>query len=267
MTPFLGALSLLAFNTLAQAAAVRTNTGFTTTALAANDDGSTGLVNTGINFNFYGVSGPNVYVNNNGNITFNNTLSTFTPFGLLTSTQPIIAAFFGDVDTRAGSLMTYGTSTIDGKAAFGVNWVDVGYYAQNTDKLNSFQLVLIDRSDVAAGDFDFELNFDKIQWETGEASGGTNGLGGSSARVGWTNGAADKFELAGSGVNGAFIDGGPNALVSNSLNSSVDGRYTFNVRSGTVQPPAQGVPDGGSTLAMLGLAVGALLKFKSLRKV
>lgn len=159
-----------------------------------------------------------------------------------------------------------GTSTINGQGAFGVNWVDVGYFSRHTDKLNSFQLVLIDRSDIAAGDFDFELNYDKIQWETGDASGGSNGLGGSSARAGWTNGGLDKFELAGSGVNGAFLDGGPNALVSNSLNSNVDGRYTFSVRNGTVQPPAQGVPDAGSTLAMLGLAVGALFKFKSLRQ-
>jgi hypothetical protein len=256
-----GVLSLASMQTSVDAAAVRTDAGFTATSLAANDDGSTGLINTGISFNFFGVSGPNLYVNNNGNVTFNSPLSTFTPFGLLTATNPIIAPFFADVDTRnpASNLVKYGTSTVDGHAAFGVNWVDVGYFSNAADKLNSFQLVLIDRSDIAPGDFDFEFNYDQIEWETGGASGGSGGLGGSSARVGWTNGGATDFELGGSGVNGAFLDGGSNSLIRNSLNSNVDGRYVFQVRNGVVI----NTPEGGQTLALLGLG---LLTLAGVRK-
>ena len=43
---------------------------------------------------------------------------------------------------------------------------------------------------------------DRIRWETGDASGGTNGLGGSPARVGFSNGRGQPgtfFELTGSG--------------------------------------------------------------------
>lgn len=97
---------------------------------------------------------------------------------------------------------------------------------------------MIDRGDIGAGDFDFEFNFDRIVWESGEASGSDPaGLGGSSARVSWTNGSTASFELTGSGVNGAFLDGGPasTALVANSLNSTVSGRYVFRVRNGVVE--------------------------------
>lgn len=221
----------------AEAAAVRA--GFNANTLPANDDGSTGLVNMGFSVDFFGLVRSQLYVNNNGNITFDSPLSTFTPFNLSTTNRQILAPFFADVDTRgAGNTpVTYGVGTVGSQAAFGVNWVNVGYFPSATNKLNSFQLVIVDRSDIAAGDFDFEFNYDKIQWETGGASGGTNGLGGSSARAGWSNGNAATFELAGSAINGAFLDGGPNALISGSLNSNVAGRYIFSVRNGTVQPP------------------------------
>ena len=83
--------------------------------------------------------------------------------------------------------MTSGTGSVDGHLAFGVNWINVGYFNSNTDKLNRFQLILIDRSDTGPGNFDFEFNYDKIQWETGDADG-SGGLGGISARVGYSNG-------------------------------------------------------------------------------
>jgi hypothetical protein len=208
---------------------------FNANSLPGNDDGSTDLVPIGFSVNFFGTTYTSLYVNNNGNITFATSLSTFTPFGLTTDIgTSIIAPFFGDVDTRVGNIVTYGQGTLGGKNAFGVNWIDVGYYSQHTNKLNSFQLILVDRSDVSPGDFDIIFNYDKIQWETGDASGGSNGLGGSSARVGYSNGTGNPgtfYEFPGSGVNGALLDGGPNALISFS-NVGVSGRYIFEVRNG-----------------------------------
>lgn len=120
-----------------------------------------------------------------------------------------------------------------------MNWVNVGYFAAAADKLNSFQLLLIDRSDIAPNAFDIVFNYDKIQWETGSASGGVNGLGGSSARAGYSNGVSAAYELPGSAVNGAFLDTNPTTgLIANSLNSGGQlGRYIFNVRNGVVVPP------------------------------
>lgn len=215
--------------------------GFDSSTLARNDDGSTELVSVGFELDFFGVTSSQVYVNNNGNITLDQALSTYTPFDLNATSQQIIAPFFADIDTRsAGSEVTYGTGTVDGRAAFGVNWIDVGYFSNQTDpnQLNDIQLVLIDRSDLGVGNFDFEFNFGDILWETGNI-GGTGGFGGPSARSGYSNGTGDAgtfFEIEGSAVNGAFLNGGANELISGS-NIGVDGRYLFGARNGTVVVP------------------------------
>jgi len=234
-------------------------TGFNANTLPPNDDGSTGLVSLGFSFNFFGTTYTQLYVNNNGNVTFDSPLFTYTPFPLLTTSRVIIAPFFADVDTRGpGSQpVTYGTGTFGGRDAFGVNWINVGYYSLGTDKLNSFQLLLVDRSDIAAGDADIYFNYGSIQWETGSASGGSGGLGGSSARAGYSNGVNAAFELPGSAVNGAFLDGGPNAL-NTSSNINVPGRWLFQVRNGAVvNPDPTPVPEPAS-LALLGLGLAGL---------
>ena len=214
-------------------------------SLAANDDGSTGPVSLPFTGDFFGNSFSSLYVNNNGNVTFNGALSTFTPFGLLSTSTPIIAPFFADVDTRAtgSDLVTYGATTLGGHEAFCANWAavnanGVGYYSGRIDKQNSFQLVLIDRSDLSPGDFDIEMNYDQVQWETGDASGGSNGLGGSPARVGYSNGTTTAFELSGSGVPGALLDSNPTGLINGSRETDHAGRYVYEVRNGQVQNSA-----------------------------
>jgi RHS repeat-associated protein len=217
--------------------AFRANPGFTADSLAANDDGSTGQVDIGFDANFFGTTYSQLFVNNNGNVTFDSALSTFTPFDLLQTDRAIIAPFFADVDTRGAGTVTFGQDVIQGHDAFAVNWSDVGYFSSNTDKTNTFQLVLIDRSDVAPGDFDFEFNYTTVEWETGDASGGNQGLGGTSARAGYSNGIDTSFEISGSSVNGAFLENNSaTALAANSLGSVAPGRYRFRVRSGEVSP-------------------------------
>src|ERR1700692_1796893 len=186
MTACLAIMSLPAFS-----GAILDPAGFNANTLAANDDGSTAAVSLGFSVNFFGANSPTVFVNNNGNVTFTSALSQYTPNGLSTGVgQPIIAPYFADVDTRgAGSgLVTYGTAMVNGHDAFGVEWPNVGYFASETNKLNDFELILINRSDTGAGNFDIEFNYNTMLWETGDVSGGINGLGGTSAGVGDSNG-------------------------------------------------------------------------------
>lgn len=139
--------------------------------------------------------------------------------------------------------MTYGFGTFAGRPAFGANWRNVDYFQSSASNVNrnTFQALLVDRSDIAVGDFDIVFNYGQIRWETGTFSGGdANGLGGSSARVGYTIGTGEAgtfFELPGGGIPGTFLDGGSAPLVAGSLNSSVPGRYIFEVRNGAVLPP------------------------------
>jgi hypothetical protein len=240
--------------------------------LPPNDDDSTAAVPLGIGgasgINFFGNSFTDVFVNNNGNLTFGGPLSQFTPNGLATGVGlPIIAPFFADVDTRgSGSQpVMYGSAVVNGRNAFVADYINVGYFDSHANKLNSFQAILTDRSDTGAGNFDIEFNYNQILWETGDASGGVNGLGGISAAVGYSNGLSLNtvfFQLPGSLVPGALIDGGPNSLVGNTLGGSgVLGRYDFQVRSGAVVPPPTVIPEPMS-LALAGAGLIALGIFR-----
>lgn len=262
---------LLAAGTMLGATAALANPivpGIGGTPFLANDDGTypaNGLgsgtppgtpvaQSLGFTLDLYGVNFTTAFINNNGNITFNAPLSTFTPFAITGATgNPILAPFFGDVDTRTGNIVNFGTGTYGGHAAFAVNWPSVGYYSEHTDKLNNFQLLLVNRSDLGVGNADIYFNYGSMQWETGDASGGHGGLGGTCAHVGFNNGAGTSYEVPGSGVCGALIDGGANQLVTAS-NDGVPGQYLFQVRSGIiVTPEPAGIALFGAGLAALAL--------------
>jgi hypothetical protein len=210
----------------------------------ANDDNSTALIPLGFHINFFGQDFSGAYVNNNGNITFAAPLGEFTPSDLTTFGSPILAAFFADVDTAvAGSaIVNYGQGTLNGNKAFVVNWPNVACFATPAGGLNNFQLILIDRPDLGTGplgdDFQIMYNYNQIQWDTGQASGGganCQNVDGTPAYVGYSDGTntpGNSFNLPGSGQSGAFLDGGPHALISNMLNSNTAGSYVFFVHLG-----------------------------------
>jgi PKD repeat protein len=228
--------------------AVRPDAAFSVSDLGVGDEKSfptTGSAGFSLGFsapiNFFGSLYNGVFVNNNGNISLGARNSIYFNADLNALPAKVIAPFYANVDTRfGGSTVRYGRGTVDGHAAFGVNWLNVDYYPSSAGHTahNSFQLVLIDRSDIAPGNFDIEFNYDSIVWESGANSGGdANGLGGNSARVGWTanNGDASAiFSMAGSNVAGSFLDGNLiSGLVHNHFMSDVDGRYVYRFRNGT----------------------------------
>jgi hypothetical protein len=136
--------------------------------------------------------------------------------------------------------------TLNGLNVFVVNWPGVGCYDANSNVLDNFQLILIDRGDRGTGasgdDFDIEFNYDTLQWDTGQASGGDgtckNGPAGNSAYVGYSNGnPADTYNQPGSGVPSAFLDSNTaTGLIYHDMNSTTLGRYIFSVNNG--QPAA-----------------------------
>jgi len=208
---------------------------FGESAVAPSDDGSSAAIDITPVFgpaglNFFGTSFSTVYVNTNGNLTFAAPLAEFTPFGIPTSHVPIIAAFFADADTRGGG-QPAGSNTIyydldTTNRVFTATWDLVSYFAGHADKRNSFQIRLIDRG---SGDFDVEWRYERLEWTTGDASGGSGGLGGTPARAGYAKGNGGTFlEFPESGNQAAMLD-----LV-NQSNVRDAGRFAFTVRGGQV---------------------------------
>lgn len=201
-------------------------------AVAPNDDGSSPEIALPFEANFFGRKFGSVWVNNNGNLTFDGPSSQYTPGDLATMGSAIVAGWWADVDTQGegSDPVRYGTGKVGGRTAFCATYSNVGYYSAHADKLNSFQIYLVDRSDVAPGAFDIVMQYQKLQWETGDASGGSNGLGGNSAVVGYSNGDGKFLQVPGSGVPGSLLDGAPGSLVTGSQPGGQPGIYTYEIR-------------------------------------
>lgn len=251
------ALLLLGMGSLPSIASI--TPGFNSNTLASCDDCFSSTINLGFTADFFGSNYNQTYVSNNGYLTFSNGQGTYTPTGLTGSYrgQPIIAPFYADVDTRGTGTVNYGTGTYNGFSAFGITWNGVGYFPSGTNKTNTFQVILVSRPDLAVGDFDIIFNYGSIQWETGAASGGSNGLGGTSAAAGYalgTGASGTYYQLPGSLVPGSLIDGGADALYVGS-NDGVAGQFEFLVSNGVVTPvQPTGSPEPAS-LALLGLGL------------
>ncbi|MEY2527684.1 MAG: hypothetical protein QOE73_2455, partial [Verrucomicrobiota bacterium] len=238
-------------NTVSQDLAVRLNapglisglpgeSGFGTLALPAGDDNSSGKIPftsvfgtlpSGLaGLDFFGTYYTGLFINNNGNVTFGDAYSAYTPSTISAGVNnPIIAPFWADVDTRGAGAVYYYLDPTDGVMT--ITWDHVGYYNSKTNKLDSFQLVLINEGN---GNFDIEYRYGNIQWTTGDASGGSNGLGGTPALVGYSAGdAAHSFQLTQSGNEAALL-----ALPTTpgNTNPAIAGVDEFAVRNGAVGP-------------------------------
>jgi hypothetical protein len=167
-----------------------------------NDDGFSGPKNLGFTINFFGTNQTQYWVNNNGNISFNNGISAFTPSGPTGASQPLISPFFADVDTRSAlSGVVHLRTNIANEII--VTWDQVGYFDSHGDKLNSFQLVLRGPGfAIPAGEGQIGFFYKGMQWETGDASGGSGGFGGTPGAVGFGDGAGNGEVLQGSTANG-----------------------------------------------------------------
>ncbi|XP_062612220.1 uncharacterized protein LOC134274009 [Saccostrea cucullata] len=80
--------------------------------LPANDDNYTSSIPISVSFPFFGSSYTSIYVNNNGDVTFETPLRQYTsqPFPI-NGSHRIIAPFWTDIDTRYGGKLWYRTTT------------------------------------------------------------------------------------------------------------------------------------------------------------
>jgi len=213
--------------------------GFGANVLYRNDDGYqagvdiSSIFENGITID--GVTYNDLAVNTNGNITFGGGLSTYTPSVIAGSGRQIVAPFWADVDTRnpvdeeGNEIENPGNVYWDfntDRDSIIVTWEDVGYYSRHIDKLSSFQLELIDRG---CGNVEIIFRYEDITWTAGDASGGEDGLGGTTARAGFSLGET-YFELPASGNEASML-----SLEGAVGNLGVTGVWQFIVSGGFVQ--------------------------------
>ncbi len=157
----------------------------------ANDDWSTNGITLPFNFCFYGAPAGNasnqLYINNNGNISFGAPYSTFSAVAFPSNQYTMVAPFWSDVDTD-GPNSRYVWYKMTSTYLI-IQWDSVGYYMAHDDKLNTYQLIITDGNDpiLPAGN-NISFCYGDMQWTTGDASGGTNGFGGTPATVGINKG-------------------------------------------------------------------------------
>ena len=222
-------------------------TGFGTQILETGDDNSSSAIDITSVFgsagvNFFGHDYTSIYLNNNGNITFAQPSGTYTPSSIDGGVNnPIIAPFWADVDTRGGAAtatpggnstganqVIYNLDAADGVLT--ITWDDVGYYSASTDKLDAFQVQLIS---LGNGNFDIVYRYENVNWTTGSASGGSDGLGGTPARAGYSAGdGTNYYELPQSGNQAALL-----SLPNTPGNTGIAGVDVFQVINGVVGTP------------------------------
>lgn len=207
------------------------------------DDGSTPLKLLPFTFCFYGTNYNSVYINRNGNITFGAASAVFTSTGFPVAGNIMIAPFWSDVDTRnpQSGLVYYKIAP----NYMIVKWDSVGYYNSYADKLNTFQLIISDGTDsLIPGNDNVAFCYGEMQWTTGDASGGSNGFGGSPATVGVNKGDGinfiqlGQFDQTGNAYDGPY-------LTTDGIDWLDNQNFYFNVcGSGSNLPP---LPLGGAT--------------------
>ncbi|MCB5265341.1 MAG: T9SS type A sorting domain-containing protein [Candidatus Cloacimonetes bacterium] len=157
-----------------------------TLAMSPNDDGYTAKLTLPFVFPLYGTDYTSCWVNNNGNVTFDYGLYSYTPWGFPSGNNPMLAPFFADVDTRNGGGAVW--YKIESNRMI-IIWDHVGYFSSQIDKLNTFELIFTDGTDPTIGMGNtVAFSYADMAWTTGSASGGQNGFYGSAATVGINKG-------------------------------------------------------------------------------
>nr|XP_033771033.1 alpha-tectorin-like [Geotrypetes seraphini] len=171
------------------------------------DDGASDEIPISTPFTFFDKTYKSAFVNNNGVVSFEDSVSTYTPDPFpLADGRAFVTPYWGDVNNEIAGKVYYRESkdpqllqrvtqdinqyfpNIQFTATwiFIATWHKVAYFGSTSNKLNTFQTVLTTDGRRAF----IILNYDNIQWTTGKASGGNaeTGLGGIPAQAGFNSG-------------------------------------------------------------------------------
>jgi hypothetical protein len=200
-----------------------------------NDDASSSA-SLGFTFELFGVPYENVFINNNGNLSFDSAYATYTSTGFPVAGFPMIAPFWADIDTGdSGDNGQFGRvwrKQVDGNT-FAVAWDHVGYYDERGDRENTFQVLISDgnNEDMGLGN-NVCFCYEDMEWTTGDISG-SGGFGGNPATVGANHGNGVNFVEIGRYDDQAGVDG---------LDGSA---ICFSTQNFNVPPIVVGLPPNG----------------------
>ena len=206
------------------------------TTLTALDDGNSGEISLGFDFCFFGDIYNSVYLNGNGNISFDAFNNSYEASAFPSATVKMIAAFWADFDfENCGEVY----ATITPTAAI-FNWVNAGYFNNKCDKVNTCQIVITDGTDPLIPGGNVAIHYADMQWTTGDFDG-SGGFFGTPATAGANRGNdIDYFQIGQFDHAGTDYDG-PNGNTDGV--DYLDNRsFVFdfcNTTSGNLPPSAQ----------------------------
>ncbi|KAG8548099.1 hypothetical protein GDO81_026672 [Engystomops pustulosus] len=199
-------------------------------------------INLSVTLPLFGEKCSYLYVDNNGFLSFKDPIPLWTPRPIpLSLNNPFLAVYWADVYTpKAGNiyyrqsrdtgLLARATSDIrnythdqnfQAQWVFVATWDHVAYYGSISNRVNTFQAVLI-----TDGNSTYTLyNYADIQWTTGTYHGGdsSTGLGGTPAVAGFNNADSTSYYSIPGSMTPAIIN------ISSTSNVNFTGRWFFEV--------------------------------------
>jgi gliding motility-associated-like protein len=150
-----------------------------------NVDCAIGPISTGgWNFSMYGQTYNQFYINSKGTVSFGDYIIDWTPeeFPNTVEQTAQIALFWADTDLRNSGQIRYKVTP----DAVYVNFIDVGYFNNHDDKLNSYQLIFTPTTSggVLPAGFNAQLCYRDVDWAHGDVGGSGGCCGSNPATVG-----------------------------------------------------------------------------------
>jgi len=146
-------------------------------------DFSTLPIQIGFDFELYGIVYNSFHLNSKGSVSFDGYTIDWTPeeFPVTTDEVAQIAGFWADSDYTTSGEIYYKVT----QEEVYINFVDVGYYNDNTDLLNSYQIVITsDASGALPDGANTQMCYLDMNWAHGDVGGSGGCCGDSPATVG-----------------------------------------------------------------------------------